>query len=134
MVAAVAAAATFACTPHPGLGTVTYTRGAQQHMIDLDTCRERVAPAQRVGRASVFVSPDGAWRAEVRLSGGNQTIWVVARGRRGFALLTLPAWTPRGKNGSPGPIMLVGWSGDSRWVFYAIDPFGSASLIADGIE
>jgi hypothetical protein len=35
--------------------------------------------------------------------------------------------------GSPGPIELVGVSPDARWILYAIDPMGSASLAADGL-
>jgi hypothetical protein len=34
---------------------------------------------------------------------------------------------------SPGPIELTRWSGDSRWIFFAIDPGGSASIAADGL-
>jgi hypothetical protein len=29
--------------------------------------------------------------------------------------------------------VLLGWSGDNRWVFFAIDPGGSASIAADGL-
>src|SRR4051812_7698216 len=123
MVAAVAAAAAVACTPVRGLGSLAYTRGGHRHVVDLGTCRDRVAPAQRRG---VFRSPDGRWTATLRESGKQQTIEVTARGKRGYAVLTLPR--------APGPLMLLGWSGDSKWVFYAIDPMGSASLIADGIR
>lgn len=35
--------------------------------------------------------------------------------------------------GSPGPIELEGVSPDGRWILYAIDPLGSASLAADGL-
>jgi hypothetical protein len=134
MVAAVAAAA-LACTPRPGLGTLTYTRGAQVHVLDLGTCRERVSPARRARGASVFVSRDGTHRATVRVAKGEQTIWVTVRGKRIHeAALRLPAWTPNGTNGSPGPIMLLGFWGDSRWLFYAIDPMNSASLVADGVD
>ena len=34
---------------------------------------------------------------------------------------------------SPGPIELLGHSGDRRWVFFAIDSGGSASIAADGL-
>jgi hypothetical protein len=36
--------------------------------------------------------------------------------------------------GSPGPIELFGTSPDRTWVMYAIDPQGSASLAADGLQ
>ncbi len=35
--------------------------------------------------------------------------------------------------GSPGPIELEGVSPDGKWILYAIDPLGSASLAADGL-
>ncbi len=35
--------------------------------------------------------------------------------------------------GSPGPIELEGVSPDGKWILYAIDPMGSASLAADGL-
>jgi hypothetical protein len=35
--------------------------------------------------------------------------------------------------GSPGPIVLQGVSPDEKWILYAIDPQGSASLMADGL-
>lgn len=135
MVAAVAAAASLACTPQRGLGTVSYTRGAKLHVLDLETCRERVLLSQRAGRTNGVVSRDGTRQATVQVSKGKQTIWVTTRGKRiHAAALTLPAWTLNGKNGSPGPIMLLGFWGDSRWLFYAIDPGNSGSLVADGVE
>ncbi len=36
--------------------------------------------------------------------------------------------------GEPGPLELVGWSPHSDWVLFALDPMGSASLAADGLE
>lgn len=35
--------------------------------------------------------------------------------------------------GSPGPIEVEGVSPDGKWILYAIDPQGSASLAADGL-
>jgi hypothetical protein len=35
--------------------------------------------------------------------------------------------------GAPGPIVLFRWSGDGRWLFFAIDPQGSQSIAADGL-
>jgi hypothetical protein len=35
--------------------------------------------------------------------------------------------------GVPGPLGLVMWSPDGRWLFYFIDPFGSDSYAADGL-
>ncbi|MHB8470357.1 MAG: hypothetical protein ACYDCH_11490 [Gaiellaceae bacterium] len=36
--------------------------------------------------------------------------------------------------GSPGPIELLGTTDRGRWILFAIDPMGSASLAADGLE
>ena len=49
----------------------------------------------------------------------------------GRDLVSWPAWSPNARNGSPGPIMLLGRAGG--WVLFAIDPGGSASLTADGV-
>jgi hypothetical protein len=127
MVAAAVAAIALACTPQPGLGSLSYTRGGAQHVLDLATCRERVRRAAKP-QQHALVSPDGRLTANERISGGKDTIRIG-----GKTVLSLPRWSPSAKNGSPGPIMLLGWSGDSRWVFYAIDPMGSASIIADGV-
>lgn len=35
--------------------------------------------------------------------------------------------------GSPGPIVLYRWSGDGRWLLFAIAPQGSNSIAADGL-
>jgi len=35
--------------------------------------------------------------------------------------------------GVPGPVGLVGWSPDARWLFFYIDPMGSQSIAADGL-
>jgi len=57
-----------------------------------------------------------------RSTGATRTIYVVPESYR-----SIPA-------GSPGPIMLFRWSGDGRWLFFAIVPQGSASLAADGLR
>ena len=40
----------------------------------------------------------------------------------------------RAPAGFPGPIVLLNWSGDSDWLFFAIDPMGSQSIAADGLR
>jgi hypothetical protein len=134
MVAAVTAAAAVACTPVRGLGSLAYTRGGRLHVVDLGSCRERVTRVQRAGSPGVLRSPDGRWTATLRVARGEQTIWVAAPNKTGYAVLTLARWAPNLRNRSPGPLMLLGWSGDSKWIFFAIDPGGSASIIADGIS
>ena len=42
-------------------------------------------------------------------------------------------YTSIGPGDTPGPILLLGWSGDARWIFFTIDPGASASIAADGL-
>jgi hypothetical protein len=125
VIAAVAAAAALACTPHSGLGTIVWTQAATQHVVDLATCRETSRPAPRP-RASA--TPGLRVTAERHGESGSQSIVldgrVVLTVRESYA--TVPA-------GAPGPIMLFGLSPDRKWVLYAIDPQGSSSLAADGL-
>jgi hypothetical protein len=124
VVAAVAAAAVVACRPGPGLGTATYIRAHVRHTLDLATCRDRVVgPASQMIRWGPFVSPDGSKRATVRPGGSRETI-VVRNLRNGRSFDVY-----RG----PRALMLFGWSPDSRWILFAVDPMGSASLAADGL-
>ena len=93
-----AAAATLACTPHAGLGSVTFVRGATQHVLDLETCREQVRPAPKP-RPGRIASPDGLQTATVRYVGGTQSI--VAGGR---SLLSLPRWSPNAQMSLPAAV------------------------------
>jgi hypothetical protein len=129
MVAAVTAAAAVACTPVRGLGSLTYTRGGHRLVVDLATCRRRVTNPAPQPPSGTLRSPDGKRQVTVRIAGEKQVIQVDGRG-----VLSFPRWRPFAKNGSPGPLMLFGWSGDSRWVFFAVDPMGSQSIIADGVK
>jgi hypothetical protein len=129
MVAAVTAAAAVACTPVRGLGSLTYTRGGHRLVVDLATCRRRVTNPAPQPPSRTLRSPDGKRQVTVRIAGEKQVIQVDGRG-----VLSFPRWRPFVKNGSPGPLMLFGWSGDSRWVFFAVDPMGSQSIIADGVQ
>lgn len=126
MVAAVAAAAVLGCTPHTGLGTVTYTRGAKQHVLDLATCRETVRPAPKPPYPPRFPGLD----VRVRRHGKTGSQTIVFRGR---SVLTVPESYASIPGGVPGRIILVGISPDRRWILYAIDPQSSASLAADGL-
>jgi hypothetical protein len=125
VIAAVAASASLACSPHPGLGSVTYTRGAKLHVLDLATCRETVRRAPRPGPERF---PGLALRAARHGRTGSQAI--VFHGRTVLTVHESYASIP---GGTPGPIMLFGTSPDRRWVLYAIDPQNSASLAADGL-
>jgi hypothetical protein len=137
--AAVAATAAFSCRPEPGLGSVTLQRGGELHAIDLATCRERTRSGLLPGPSSPLRSPRGTFEATVRASGhgktAKQTIWITNRrtGRSHPVFSETEYYTTIGPGETPGPIMLTGWSGDERWVFFSIDPGGSGSIAADGL-
>jgi len=103
-----------ACTPHPGLGTVVYRRVA----VDLATCRRTPAHAAPPPRDGV----------SVRVTRDSQSIVF-----KGKVVLTIRESHTGFPAGSPGPILLEGVSPDRKWILYAIDPQGSASLAADGL-
>jgi hypothetical protein len=104
-----------ACTPHPGLGTVQYAHV----QVDLTTCRARKV-----------ASPAAPAGAAVQAKRGSQAILF-----KGKVVLTIhERYGKDTPQGVPGPIMLEGVSPDRKWVLYAIDPMGSASLAADGLQ
>ena len=101
------------CTPHPGLGSVVV--GHVQ--IDLATCRQSATSAAAGGDGvTVRVTKDSQ---AIVFKG--KVVLKIHENHKGF-----PA-------GSPGPILLEGTSPDRKWILYAIDPQGSASLAADGL-
>ncbi|MGH2999356.1 MAG: hypothetical protein ACRDNM_08645, partial [Gaiellaceae bacterium] len=101
------------CTPHPGLGKVV----VNHVQLDLATCaRHRVASP-----------PPPSNGITVRVNSGSQTILF-----KGKVVLTInERHSPNGM--LPGPLFVDGLTPDRRWIFYAIDPFGSASYPADGL-
>ena len=137
MVAAVAAAATLACSPQAGLGRVFYRRGTVSRVVDLATCRDTVAFPAEAPRASV--SPDGRYVVELRTTRAAKTgtSSMVVRDRRTHAAhsaFRVRESYNRSPAGKPGPIDFFRWSGDGAWLVFAIDPQGSASLAADGLD
>jgi hypothetical protein len=102
----------FHCTPHPGLGTVV----VRQVQVDLATCKTSSAPPVPGSSATVRVTKDSQ---SIVFKG--KVVLKIHENHKGF-----PA-------GSPGPIELEGVSPDGKWILYAIDPMGSASLAADGL-
>jgi hypothetical protein len=102
----------FHCTPHPGLGSVVVRRVR----VDLATCATSPAPPLPKSLATVRVTKDSQ---SIVFAG--KVVLRVHESHKGF-----PA-------GSPGPIELEGVSPDEKWILYAIDPMGSASLAADGL-
>jgi hypothetical protein len=137
VVAAAVVAVALSCRPEPGVGTLVYTRNGRQHALDLADCRDRVLQPG-ASKPSPFISPDGRLAATVVATrhGKEGTNAIVARNRRTGATRTIyrvPESYRSVPAGVPGPIMLFRWSGDGRWLFFAIDPQGSASLAADGL-
>lgn len=102
-----------ACTPHPGFGNVAIQRGALVQHVDLATCRRWTTRAVRPFRVPTLVVSTN------RVAG---TEMILDRGR----VVYRHRWRE-------GPIELFGTSPDGRWVLFAIDPQGSASLAADGL-
>ena len=143
MIAVVVAAASLAlggCPHDASLGTVTFTRGGLLHRFSFADCSDRTIGRAPTPRAQPPVaSPDGRFVATIRVRGhaqtGVQSIWVTdrrtGRSRRIFATRTWAVGAITRE--SPGPIILLGWSGDDRWIFFAIDPEGSGSIAADGL-
>lgn len=103
-----------ACTPHPGLGTVSVA----QVQLDLATCRRSTAPGHS--------PPSNGVTVVARL--GSQTILY-----KGKVVLRVAETYKDAPAGNPGPILLEGISPDEKWILYAIDPLGSSSLAADGL-
>jgi len=84
--------------------------------IDLATCLTAKAPPVPASLATVRVTKDSQ---SIVFKG--KVVLTIHENHKGF-----PA-------GSPGPIELEGVSPDGKWILYAIDPMGSASLAADGL-
>jgi hypothetical protein len=127
-------------------------RSGKLHVIDMATCGDRVVGRSgqgqvrftRSGRVQVaplrapLVSRDGRWRATVKVTGKRKTlrntIWVqdLSSGKAHPAY-SVGVWGDTKNLLSSGPIELLGWSGDDRWIFFAIDPGSSGSIAADGL-
>jgi Tol biopolymer transport system component len=105
-------------------------RGAL-HIVDLSTCRERVKPG-RLREEAVLRSPDRRRRASVRTSKDWWSI-VVTDGTRSREVYRVTRHY-RVVTDEAGPIALLRWSADGRWIFFVIVPDGSASIAADGLS
>jgi hypothetical protein len=107
----VAAAPRAACPV--GGGTIQYVRADKLHAVSLASCTDRV-----VGKAPVASRVAG-----VRTSGARaktQRIWV--HGKLVFS------------HAENGPVVPIKLSADGRWLFFAIDPYASSSISADGLD
>jgi len=117
-----------ACPPQPGLGSVTYSVAHVRHVVDLGSCLTwTVAPRAQFGKPRVptFRSPDGRAVAFVRVTKREQTIVVRRAGRARPVLRVGEVY--RVVDDDHGPIWLIGWSPDSRWLAYA-RPVGTGNF------
>jgi hypothetical protein len=128
-----------ACTPHPGLGMVIITRPAHVQALDLSTCKRPKGLVIAVLKPKPHLVAKGFMTATVRSSGAGktakQTIWVTdTRTNRSHSVFSETEYYKSiGPGETPGPIVLLGWSGDAKWIFFTIDPGGSGSIMADGL-
>jgi WD40-like Beta Propeller Repeat len=135
VLAPAAVAVALSCRPTSGLGSVSFVRAGKVHVVDLATCRDRVARPPK----TAIVSADRRWQATVRSSGkgktAKQTIWVTdRRTKQTHAVFSETQYYKTiGPGETPGPIVLLRWSGDDRWIFFSVDPGGSGSIEADGL-
>jgi hypothetical protein len=119
------------CPHDASLGSLTYARGTAVHRVSLADCADRV-----VGQVPVtlgLTSPDGRVFARVRpsLKPKRETIWVTRAGRSRPVFSETEVYKKIGPGETPGPIELLGVT--DGWVFFAIDPGGSASIASDGL-
>jgi hypothetical protein len=123
-----------ACPDDSSLGAVRFARGGSEHVVSFVNCRDRVvgkAPARRLPEtsrsrkglvAAIRTARPKAKRGSEAITVDGRVVYRVAEDYR-----TIPG-------GEPGPLILVGWSPDSRWLLYSIDPMSSASIAADGLQ
>jgi hypothetical protein len=127
------------CPLDASLGSVQFARAGRTHVVSLATCSDRVG-----GRAAPFAqaplgTADGRFVASVRTTGSGrsakETIWVTdERAHRSHPVFSeTESYTRIGPGDTPGPIVLLRFTNDDRWIVFAIDPGGSNSIAADGL-
>jgi hypothetical protein len=128
------------CPGDASLGSVIFVRGSTAHRLSLGDCADRVTGrAVRARAAARLLSADRRFTATIRATGSGrtakQTIWITDRrlGRSHPIFSETEYYRTIGPGDTPGPIELLAWSGDDRWVFFTIDPGGSGSIAADGL-
>jgi WD40-like Beta Propeller Repeat len=137
--AAFASLALAGCPHDASAGSLLYERASLRHVVSLADCRDRVVGRVRRSSPATLRSPDGRLTATIRASGhgksAKQTIRVIDRrsGASRSVFSETEYYTTIGPGDTPGPIELLGWSGDDRWIFFTIDPGGSGSIAADGL-
>ena len=127
------------CPHDPSLGSVRFPRAGRVHVVSLSTCADRVSGRPPPASRPSIRSPDGRFVASIRATGSGptakQTIWVTDRraGTRHPVTSETEYYTRIGPGDTPGPIALLRWSSDDRWIVFTIDPGGSGSIAADGL-
>ena len=114
MIALALVAVALAGCPHDSQlsGRISYLRGSAQHVVTLATCADRRA-----------TSPGGNTTAGVTTSGARaRTQWIRVRGKTVF------------RHRENGPVVVLSMSPDRSWLVFAVDPFASASIAADGLQ
>ena len=106
-----------ACARPASLGVVRFPRGGNEHVVSLGNCTDRVT-----GKAVAWHPP-----RTFRSSTGHVAAVATTglRTKRGSEAITVDGRTVyrvAERYGSPGPILLAGWSPDSRWILFSIDP------------
>jgi hypothetical protein len=107
------------CPGDASLGAVTFARGRVGYRVSLADCRE-----QRAAQPPAPSRPRGVLRSR----GGR-----VAR-IAGKATILVDGRVVHQGRAAAGPLGLVDWSPDGRWLFFYLDPLGSNSIAADGLE
>ena len=122
--------------PRGASGPVRFVRGGRFVRYGVD---RRVpvtgGKSTRVAAEAGLRSPDGRLVADVlverRPGAPTGTDAITVNGR---PIYTVHESYRRVPAGVPGPLALFAWSPDSRWLLFYIDPMGSESLAADGIQ
>lgn len=126
--------------PHDApLGSVRFVRAGRTHVVSLATCSDRITGRAAPSRPAPLRSPDGRLAATVRATGSGrnakQTIWISdPRTHSSHAVASETEYYKQiGPGDTPGPIELLRFSTDDRWIFFTVDPGGSGSIAADGL-
>jgi dipeptidyl aminopeptidase/acylaminoacyl peptidase len=127
------------CPHDSSLGSVSFVRAGHTHRVSLTTCADRITGRARPAAATSIRTPDGRLVARVRATGSGrsakQTIWVTdLRTHRSHPVAAETEYYKQiGPGDTPGPIELLRWSPDGRWIVFTVDPGGSGSIAADGL-
>lgn len=106
-------------------------RAGKRHAVSLTTCADRVVRKAKPATGGLR-SPQGKLASirAVRPAHGIGSETIVVDGK---PVLRVREDYRKIPGGEPGPLGLVTWSPDSRWLFYYVDPMSSASIAADGL-